>query len=43
MSYEKVEVMESVEKFSNDSKLKGYEETSVVVETVIEKSSKKKH
>lgn len=43
MSYEKVEVMESVEKFSNDRKVKGYEETSVVVETMIEKSSKKKH
>lgn len=43
MSYEKVEVMESVEKFSNDRKVKGYEETSMVVETMIEKSSKKKH
>lgn len=43
MSYEKLEVMESVEKFSNDRKVKGYEETSMVVETVIEKSSKKKH
>lgn len=43
MSYEKVEVVESVEKFSNDRKVKGYEETSVVVETMIEKSSKKKH
>uniref|UniRef100_H3CT81 Filensin n=1 Tax=Tetraodon nigroviridis TaxID=99883 RepID=H3CT81_TETNG len=42
MSYEKLEVMESVEKFSNDRKVKGYEETSMVVETVIEKSSKKK-
>ncbi|XP_032409489.1 filensin [Xiphophorus hellerii] len=43
MSYEKVEVVESVEKFSNDRKVKGYEETSMVVETMIEKSSKKKH
>lgn len=43
LSYEKVEVMESVEKFSNDRKVKGYEETSMVVETMIEKSSKKKH
>ncbi|XP_077351778.1 filensin [Festucalex cinctus] len=42
MSYEKV-VLESVEKFSNGRKLKGYEETSMVVETTIEKSSKKKH
>ncbi|KAM4591537.1 filensin [Odontesthes bonariensis] len=42
MSYEKVEVVESVEKFSKDRKVKGYEETSVVVETMIEKSSKKK-
>ncbi|CAI5654337.1 filensin isoform X1 [Oreochromis niloticus] len=43
MTYEKVEVVESVEKFSNGRKMKGYEETSVVVETMIEKSSKKKH
>lgn len=43
MSYEKVEVVESVEKFSNDRKVKGYEETSMVVETMIEKLSKKKH
>lgn len=43
MSYEKVEVMESVEKFSNGRKVKGYEETSMVLETMIEKSSKKKH
>ncbi|KAL7383488.1 hypothetical protein ABVT39_011663 [Epinephelus coioides] len=43
MSYEKLEVVESVEKFSNDRKVKGYEETSMVVETMIEKSSKKKH
>ncbi|KAM9847620.1 filensin [Aulostomus maculatus] len=42
MSYEKVEVVESVEKFSNGRKMKGYEETSMVVETMIEKSSKKK-
>ncbi|XP_029305992.1 filensin [Cottoperca gobio] len=43
MSYEKLEVVESVEKFSNGRKVKGYEETSLVVETMIEKSSKKKH
>ncbi|KAK2921803.1 filensin [Channa argus] len=43
MSYEKLEVVESVEKFSNGRKVKGYEETSVVVETLIEKSRKKKH
>ncbi|CAL1577502.1 unnamed protein product [Knipowitschia caucasica] len=43
MSYEKTEVRETVEKMSNDRKIKGYEETSTVVETLIEKSSKKKH
>uniref|UniRef100_A0A8C6P0M6 Filensin n=1 Tax=Nothobranchius furzeri TaxID=105023 RepID=A0A8C6P0M6_NOTFU len=43
MSYEKVEVVESVEKFSNGRRVKGYEETSMVVETMIEKSTKKKH
>lgn len=43
MSYERVEMMESVEKLSPDLKMKGYEETSVVVETMIEKTSKKKH
>ncbi|XP_037321824.2 filensin [Pungitius pungitius] len=43
MSYEKLEVKESVEKFSSGRKVKGYEETSVVMETLIEKSSKKKH
>lgn len=43
MSYEKVEVVESVEKFSSDRRVKGYEETSMVVETMIEKSTKKKH
>ncbi|XP_059215301.1 filensin [Centropristis striata] len=43
MSYEKLEVVESVEKYSNGRKVKGYEETSMVVETMIEKSSKKKH
>uniref|UniRef100_A0A3Q0QYI6 Filensin n=1 Tax=Amphilophus citrinellus TaxID=61819 RepID=A0A3Q0QYI6_AMPCI len=43
MTYEKLEVVESVEKFSNGRKIKGYEETSMVVETMIEKSSKKKH
>uniref|UniRef100_A0A3B4FGJ1 Filensin n=1 Tax=Pundamilia nyererei TaxID=303518 RepID=A0A3B4FGJ1_9CICH len=39
MTYEKVEVVESVEKFANGRKIKGYEETSVVVETMIEKSN----
>lgn len=43
MSYEKVEVVESVEKLSPDLRVKGYEETSMVVETMIEKTSKKKH
>ncbi|XP_062376154.1 filensin [Sardina pilchardus] len=43
MSYEKVEVVESVEKLSPDNKVKGYEETAMVVETMIEKTSKKKH
>ncbi|XP_039639167.1 filensin isoform X1 [Perca fluviatilis] len=43
MSYEKLEVVESVEKFSDGRRVKGYEETSMVVETMIEKSSKKKH
>lgn len=43
MSYEKVEVKESVEKFSSDRRVKGYEETSMVVETMIETSTKKKH
>ncbi|OCT79663.1 hypothetical protein XELAEV_18026471mg [Xenopus laevis] len=40
MSYEKVEVEESVEKTSNDS-MKSYEETATVVETLIEKTRKK--
>ncbi|XP_030628760.1 filensin [Chanos chanos] len=43
MSYEKVEVVESVERLSPDNKIRGYEETSMVVETMIEKTSKKKH
>ncbi|KAL1263528.1 hypothetical protein QQF64_006267 [Cirrhinus molitorella] len=43
MSYEKVEVVESVEKLSPDKKLKGYQETTTVVETMIEKTSRKKH
>ncbi|XP_046885510.1 filensin [Hypomesus transpacificus] len=43
MSYEKVELVESVEKFSDDNKVKGYEQTAMVVETMIEKTSKKKH
>ncbi|XP_060727312.1 filensin [Tachysurus vachellii] len=43
MSYEKVEVVVSVEKLSPDLKVKGYEETATVMETMIEKTSKKKH
>ncbi|XP_067277817.1 filensin [Pseudorasbora parva] len=43
MSYEKVEVVESVEKLSPDKKVKAYEETTTVVETMIEKTSRKKH
>nr|XP_056712649.1 filensin [Euleptes europaea] len=41
MSYEKVEVVESIEKFS-DNKIQTYEETAMIVETMIEKTSKKK-
>ncbi|XP_003215278.1 filensin isoform X1 [Anolis carolinensis] len=41
MSYEKVEMMESIEKFSDD-KVQSYEETAMVVETMIEKTSKKR-
>ncbi|XP_056126142.1 filensin [Rhinichthys klamathensis goyatoka] len=43
MSYEKLEVIESVEKLSPDKRVKGYEETTTVVETMIEKTSRKKH
>ncbi len=43
MAYEKVEVVESVEKLSPDKKVKGYEETTTVMETMIEKTSRKKH
>ncbi|KAG1941570.1 filensin [Pimephales promelas] len=43
VSYEKLEVIESVEKLSPDKKVKGYEETTTVVETMIEKTSRKKH
>ncbi|KAL4641402.1 filensin-like [Arapaima gigas] len=42
MSYEKVEVVESVEKISSDNKVRGYEETATIVETTIEKTSKKR-
>ncbi|XP_076830985.1 filensin isoform X2 [Brachyhypopomus gauderio] len=42
MSYEKVEVIEAIEKLSPDKKVKRYEETAVVVETMIEKTRKKK-
>ncbi|CAL8255969.1 unnamed protein product [Lota lota] len=42
LSYEKVEVLETVEKLSSDHKVKGYEETALVVETTVEKISKKK-
>ncbi|XP_073195531.1 filensin [Lepidochelys kempii] len=41
MSYEKVEVVESIEKFS-DARIQTYEETAMIVETTIEKTSKKK-
>ncbi|KAM8946257.1 filensin [Pelodytes ibericus] len=40
MSYEKVEVVESIEKFSDD-RIKSYEETALIVETMIEKTRKK--
>ncbi|KAM4694897.1 filensin [Discoglossus pictus] len=40
MSYEKVEVVESIEKISND-RTKSYEETAMIVETMIEKTRKK--
>ncbi|XP_010868442.1 filensin isoform X2 [Esox lucius] len=43
MSYEKVEMVESVEKISKDRKTKGYEETAMLVETMIEKTTKKRH
>ncbi|TSN48490.1 Filensin [Bagarius yarrelli] len=43
MSYEKVEVVESVEKLSPGLKVKVFEETSMVVETLVEKTTKKKH
>ncbi|NWJ01820.1 BFSP1 protein, partial [Crypturellus undulatus] len=41
LSYEKVEVVESIEKFSDD-RIQTYEETAMIVETTIEKTSKKK-
>ncbi|XP_066478527.1 filensin [Tiliqua scincoides] len=41
VSYEKVEVVESIEKLSDD-KIQTYEETAMIVETMIEKTSKKK-
>ncbi|KAJ1156787.1 hypothetical protein NDU88_009504 [Pleurodeles waltl] len=41
MSYEKVEVLESIEKISDD-RVETYEETAMIVETMIEKTSKKK-
>uniref|UniRef100_A0A8C5M955 Filensin n=1 Tax=Leptobrachium leishanense TaxID=445787 RepID=A0A8C5M955_9ANUR len=40
MSYEKVEVVESIEKFTDD-RTKSYEETAMIVETMIEKTRKK--
>ncbi|XP_066552786.1 filensin [Amia ocellicauda] len=43
MSYEKVEVVESVERFSDNDRVQAYEETAMIVETMIEKTSKKKH
>ncbi|XP_036397485.1 filensin-like [Megalops cyprinoides] len=42
MSYEKVEMVESIEKISEDKNVRGYEETAMIVETMIEKTSKKK-
>ncbi|XP_035262358.1 filensin [Anguilla anguilla] len=42
MTYEKVEMVESIEKISDDNKVRGYEETAMIVETMIEKTSKKK-
>ncbi|XP_032461605.1 filensin isoform X1 [Phocoena sinus] len=41
LAYEKVEVMESIEKFSTDS-IQTYEETAVIVETVIENTKANK-
>ncbi|XP_070812597.1 filensin [Pituophis catenifer annectens] len=41
MSYEKVEMVESIEKFSDD-KIQSYEETAMIMETKTEKTSKKK-
>ncbi|XP_074087067.1 filensin-like [Macrotis lagotis] len=40
MTYEKVEMVESFEKFSTD-RIQTYEETAVIVETMIEKTNKK--
>ncbi|XP_075720652.1 filensin [Rhinoderma darwinii] len=40
LSYEKVEVVESIEKITDD-KTKSYEETAMIVETMIEKTRKK--
>lgn len=42
MSYEKEEVVESVEKISGDNKVRDYKETATIVETTVEKTSKKK-
>ncbi|CAI9154043.1 unnamed protein product [Rangifer tarandus platyrhynchus] len=41
LAYEKVEVMESIEKFSTES-IQTYEETAVIVETMIEKTKANK-
>ncbi|XP_052507198.1 filensin [Budorcas taxicolor] len=41
LAYEKVEVMESIEKFSTES-IQTYEETAVIVETTIEKTKANK-
>ncbi|XP_007428347.1 filensin [Python bivittatus] len=41
MSYEKVEVVESIEKFSDD-KIQSYEESAMIMETMTEKTGKKK-
>ncbi|XP_074844592.1 filensin [Carettochelys insculpta] len=41
LSYEKVEMVESIQQFSDD-RIQTYEETAMIVETTIEKTSKKK-
>ncbi|XP_048843400.1 filensin-like [Brienomyrus brachyistius] len=43
MSYEKIEMAESVKKTSDNNRVKAYKETVVIVETMVEKTSKKMH